>query len=191
MNYKKGIALIRKFKNDFEKNNLKLPGGLLGYVGELYVLQKLKELRYNPQYKGGHSSYDIYLEKARKRVEVKTSLLKNDGEYHDKNIKFWGWAVEHRGQKKLKKFDYFICVALNDDFSNPRFYIFTYNEAFRVGDVNVRRYTNIKKKIHIFKNAYAFKKACLDDPKKKALTPSERKINCNKPLFQNKWKKIK
>lgn len=188
MNYKKGIALIKKFKSDFESTGLKSPG-LLGFIGELYVLQKLDELGYNPHHKGGQGGYDIYIEKIDKRVEVKTSILKNEGEYDDKSIKFWGWAVERRGQKRSKKFDYFVCVALDDHYSNPKFYIFTYKEAFSVKNVRVPRYTNIKKKIHIFKDILTFRKACLRDPK--MVTPFERTINQNQTLFRNQWKKIK
>jgi hypothetical protein len=31
--------------------------------------------------------------------------------------------------KSLEKFDYFVCIALNDEFSNPRYIIFTREEA--------------------------------------------------------------
>lgn len=187
-NYTKAIKTIVNFKKAFDKIDPKIPRKLVGEIGELYVLQKLKKLGFRPEYKGGQGGYDIYLKEIDKKIEVRTSLLKNEGVYPDKTIRFWGWRVENRNQKKIKKFDYLIGVALDDNFSNPKFYIFTYKEAFSVGNVNIGRFNNVKKKIHLFENKLVFKKATKLKPN--LITPYERKINLTPSKFLNKWNKI-
>ncbi len=186
--YAKAIQEIIHFKKTFDKIDPKVPKKIVGILGEFYVLRKLEKLRLRPEHKGGAGGYDIYLG-INKRVEVRTSLWKNEGVYPDKTIRFWGWRVENKNQKKERKFDYLIGVGLNDDFLKPRFYIFTYEEAFRVGDTTIGRYNNIKKKIHLFENKKAYYKALKLKPK--LVTSFEREINRSPSRFLNKWKKIK
>lgn len=187
--YTKAIQEIIHFKKSFDKIDPKIPKKLVGEIGEFYALQKLEKLGLRPEHKGGQGGYDIYLQEINKRIEVRTSLWKNEGVYPDKTIRFWGWRVENRNQKKDKKFDYLIGVGLNDDFSKPRFYIFTYKEAFSVGDTTIGRFNNIKKKIHLFENKKAYHKALKLKPK--LVTPFERQINRLPSHFLNKWGKIK
>ena len=199
--YTKAIKTIINFKKAFNDIDPRVPRKLIGEIGEFYVLQELEKRDFNSEHKGGMGGYDIYLkEKINKKIEVKTSLLKNEGIYSDKTIHFWGWTVEGRSQKKtkkvknknrkkIKKFDYLIGVALNDDFSKPKFYIFTYEEAFEVGDVEIGRFKSVKKKIHLFENKRTYQKALKLKPK--LVTKFERKINLYPSLFLNKWRKIK
>ncbi|OGG59976.1 hypothetical protein A3C86_01040 [Candidatus Kaiserbacteria bacterium RIFCSPHIGHO2_02_FULL_49_16] len=186
--YTKAIKAIINFKKIFDKIDPKTPRKLVGEIGEFYALKELERLGLKPERKGGQGRYDIHLKKLDKRVEVKTSLLKNGGEHPDKKIQFWGWAVERWGQKRLNKFDYLVGVALEDNFFATTFYIFTYEEAFRVGDVHVPHFTNVKKKIHLFENKKSYSKAIKLKPK--LITPFERKINNLPGLFLNKWNKI-
>jgi len=197
---KKAIEAIINFKKVFDDINPKIPKKLMGELGEFYTLQKLERLSFCLEHKGGYGGYDIYLKEIDKKIEVKTSLLKNEGVYSDKTIYYWGWTVERRSQKKTKKaknknrkkirkFDYLIGVALNDDFSKPKFYIFTYEEAFKVGDVEIGRFKSVKKKIHLFKNRKVYEK--VSELKPTLVTPFERKINCHPSKFLNKWDKIK
>lgn len=188
-NYAKTINAIIKFKRAFDKIDPKIPRKLVGDIGELYALQQLEKAGLQPEPKGGQSGYDIYLKKIDKRIEVRTSLWKNEGVYPDKTILFWGWRVENRNQKKSEKFDYLVAVGLNDDFSKPKFYVFSYKEAFSAGDVHIGRFTNVKKKIHLFENATSYKKASKLNPE--LITPFERKINQNPAQFVDKWNKIK
>jgi len=188
-NYTKAIKAIINFKRAFNDIDPKIPKKLMGELGEFYVLQELEKLGFHPEHMGGQGSYDIYLKKINKKIEVRASLLKNEGIYPDKTIRFWGWRVENRNQKKVNKFDYLIGVALNGDFSRPKFYIFTYKEAFSVGNVTIGRFRNVKKKIHLFKDKTACQEAIKLRPK--LITPFERVINCNPKRFLNKWKKIK
>ena len=187
--YTKAIKAIINFKKIFDNIDPRTPRKLVGEIGEFYVLKELKRLGFQPEHKGGAGGYDIHLKKFNKRVEVKTSLLKNLGEYPDRKIKFWGWTVERRGQKKSNKFDYLISVALEDSFLTPKFYIFTYKEAFKVGDVDVPHFTNVKKKIHLFENKKSYSEALKLKPK--LVTLFERRINKFPSLFLDKWNKIK
>ena len=188
-NYTKAIGTIINFKKAFDKIDPQIPRKLVGEIGEFYVLQELKKLGFRPEHKGGQGGYDIYLKEINKRVEVRTSLLKNEGVYPNEAIRFWGWRVEDRNQKKAKKFDYLIGVALDDNFSKPKFYIFSYEEAFSVGNVKIGRFKNVKKKVHLFENKMAYKKALKLKPN--LITPYERQINLNPYKFLNKWNKIK
>ncbi len=187
-NYREAIEEILRFKKPFDRIAPRIPKQLVGGLGEFYVLRKLEKLGLQPEHKGGHSGYDIYLADD-KRIEVRTSLWKNEGVYPDKSIRFWGWKVESRNQKKQEKFDYLIGVGLTDDFSKPQFYIFTYKQAFSVGNTLIRRFSNIKKKIHLFENKRAYRKAIKLRPA--LVTPYERRINLKKSKFLNRWEKIK
>ncbi len=104
--YTKAIQEIIHFKKAFDKIDPKIPRKLVGELGEFYTLQKLEKLGMQPEHKGGQGGYDIYLKDINKRIEVRTSLWKNEGVYPDKTIRFWGWRVENRNQKKDEKFDY-------------------------------------------------------------------------------------
>lgn len=188
--YKKAIKAIINFKKVFDDINPKIPKKLMGELGEFYTLEKLERLGFYPEHKGGLGGYDIYLKEIDKKIEVRTSLLKDEGGvYPDKTIRYWGWRVENRNQKKIKKFDYLIGVTLNDDFSKPKFYIFTYEEAFKVGDVEIGRFKSVKKKIHLFENKRAYEKALKLKPA--LITSFERQINCRSSKFLDKWNKIK
>lgn len=187
--YTKAVKEILRFKKAMDKVEPKIPKKLVGDLGELYALNKLEMIRLRPERKGGHGSYDIYLKGIKKRIEVRTSLWKNEGVYKNESILFWGWKVENRNQKRSGKFDYLVCVGLTDEFTNPRFYVFTYQEAFKVGDVEIGRFKNVKKKIHLFKNKNSYIKALKLKPE--YITPFERQINRFPSRFLNQWKKIK
>ena len=187
--YKKAIKTITDFRKAFDVIDPKTPRRLVGDLGEFYVLQQFKKLGLDPEHKGGHGGYDIYLKKNNKRIEVRTSLLKNEGVYL-KEIEFFGWRVENMNQKRSEKFDYLVCVALDDKFIKPKFYIFTYKEAFMVDDVNIGRFKNVKKKIHLFKDIKTYKTA-LKSKQSHLITSYEKKINTKPSLFQDKWRKIK
>lgn len=188
---KLAIKTIIKFKKDFNRIDPKssIPRKLVGELGEFYAMERLKDNGFLPAHKGGQGGYDIYLPDIDKRIEVRTSLLKNEGIFKDPKMQFYGWRVQNRNQKKEQKFDYLIGVALDDKFLKPKFYIFTYKEAFSVGDVLIGRFNNVKKKISLFKNKVTFKKALEQNPK--YVTKFERHINQNPKRFLEKWKKIK
>ena len=187
--YTEAIKTIVDFKKAFNDIDPRVPRKLVGEIGEFYTLQKLEKLGFRPEHKGGHGGYDIHLKEIDKKIEVRTSLLKNEGIYPDKTILFWGWRVENRNQKKGKKFDYLIGVTLDDNFSKPKFYIFTHKQAFSVGNVMIGQFKNVKKKIHLFENKRSYKKALKLKPK--LVTKFERKINIYPSLFLNKWGEIK
>ena len=89
----------------------------------------------------------------------------------------------------VEEFDFLVGVALEESFTKPKFYIFTHKEAFSVGDVDIGRFYNVQKKIHLFKNIKAMEKAIKAKPK--YVTSYERYINKNRKKFLNKWDKMK
>ena len=193
MDYKTAIDLILSFKRDFKSLNIhpekkeKVPKKLVSELGELYVIHELMKHFDNVEPYGGQAKYDIKV--GDKRVEVKTSLLKNDGLY-DKQVQFWGWTVIRATQKEMKKFDFLVGVPLKDDWSVEGFYIFSYDEAVTNNtEVKIKRYPSISKKIHIFQNDQDFAKAKQDYPEE--VTDLENRIIHTKNDFFNRWDKIK
>ena len=79
-------------------------------------------------------------------------------------------------------------VALDDTFTRPKFYIFTHKEAFSVDDVDIGRFKNVQKKIHLFKNLGIYKEAMESKPS--LITKYEKHINKHREEFLNKWNKI-
>lgn len=185
--YKKAIKTILNFKKIFDKIEPKIPRKIVSDLGEFYVLNELEKRRFNCVHKGGQAGYDIYLDELDKRVEVRTSLLKNEGIFK-KGINFFGWRVKDRNQKRIDKFDVLVCVALDDKFIKPKFYIFTHKEAFTVDDVHIGRFPNVQKRIALFENKAAFKEAVKTKPK--LVTKFERSFNLHPSKFLNKWNKI-
>jgi hypothetical protein len=188
--YRKAIKEIIRFKNAFDKldkPNSRVPRKLVGEIGEYYVLHELKKRGFTADPKGGQAGCDVCLANNGKRIEVRTSLLKNEGVY-PKGIEFYGWRVKNRGQKRDDKFDFLIGVALDCSFKKPKFYIFTHKEAFSVDDTNIGRFQSIQKKIHLFKNIAAMKRAI--KAKSEHVTSYERYINENRGKFLDKWCKI-
>jgi len=87
------------------------------FIGECLVLRELLKRGFCATWKGkyGFGKYDIAI--GNKRIEVKTATYSN-------RHRLWGF-----GGISPEKFDYLICVALDDDLRNPRYVIFTKDEA--------------------------------------------------------------
>jgi hypothetical protein len=186
--YKKAIEEILRFKEAFDSIDPKIPTRLVGELGEFYVLDRLEESGFKKlRHKGGQAGFDVYIEDNGKRIEVRTSLLKNEGLYPE-IVQFFGWRVKNRNQKKEGKFDIMIGVALDETFKEPKFYIFTHEEAFSVQDVEIGRFKNVQKKIHLFESEEAYKEAIKSKPE--LVTKYEIYINEHQSEFLNRWDKI-
>jgi len=161
---------------------------LLGKIGEYYVHLELLKRGVRTIEKGGHSKYDLHLPKEPSRdechVEVRTSLLKNEGVY-PKDILFYGWRVETKGEKTPFPFDVLIGVALKKDFSDPQFYLFTKKELLQLQKVNMSRFKNVRRKIHLFPDTLTLKKAIAAKPE--IVTWFERQINRKRNKYLNRW----
>ncbi len=161
-----------------------LPPGLVSNLGKKYVLARLNELGFKkliPDKKKANICIDYNGKKI--NVKIRTSTLKNEGLYPN-DIKYWGWTVKRR-QEKEEEYDILVGVALNDDFDDTQFYIFTRDEALSVADVN----RIVQKKIHLFESEEAYRKA--SESKPKLVTEYERYINENKSEFRCRWAKIR
>lgn len=185
--YRGIIQAFLSFKKSLEKVVPRIPRKMAGDLGEFYVMLAMKKIGHNFDHKSGQSGCDIILNKPIKRIEVRTSLLKNEGLYPT-GINFYGWRVKDRGARKEDKFDILICVALDDTFKKPKFYIFTKKEAFSAGDVHIGRFPRVQKKIALYENMRAFKGAIKTRPK--LVTKFERSFNLNSRVFLNRWDKL-
>ena len=94
----------------------------MSLCGELLVKSKLREngIPFIP--KGRQTGFDSVLKASGKKVEVRSSLLKNEGIYPE-GIMFHGWKI--KDWDKEVKYDYLVCVAFDEGLTNQRFYIFT------------------------------------------------------------------
>ncbi len=184
----KAISGIKAFNKYFRDINPRIPQKIVGEMGEYYVLRELfRRGCRDIEHRGGHSGFDILLTRRNVRVEVKTSLLKNDGLYPE-GINFWGWRVKTRGQKRDEKFDFLICVALDQNFKSPKFYIFSYKEAYSAADVNMGRFKSVQKKINLFESKKALRKA--EESKPKYVTDLDRLVTRRPSKFLDKWNKL-
>lgn len=137
------------------------------------------------------SHCDIYLKTSKTRIEVRASLPKNEGIYPKKPylIQFYGWTALKREENE-PRYDILICVAIDKEtFKNPKFYLFDVDDIKQLGEVELKRFKNVKKKIHLFIDEKSYKNAKLTKPK--LVTKYERYINENPNKFLNKWDKIK
>lgn len=194
MDYDSVIGLITSFKENIERLEIepekmeKIPKKLVGDLGEFYVLKELCARFDEVKPKGGQGSFDICVGQYKKRIEVKTSTLKNDGLY-DKKMKLWGWTVSRVNQKKEQKFDFLIGVALDDKWKTPVFYVFDYYEAYlKNSNVTLKHFSSIQKKIHIFQNENDLKTA--QSLSSSQITDQEVYINLHNSEFIERWDKI-
>jgi len=191
--YQRAIEEIAKLKEALERIEPKVAkrvvSRLVGEIGELHVLSKLEGLGFTVEQRGGQAGFDMKITDYNKRIEVRTSLLKNEGQYPE-NIRFFGWRVKNRNDGREDKFDIMIGVALDKTFKEAKFYVFTREEAFSVGDVERGQFRNVQKKIHLFENEAAYEEA-LNSKSAGIVTPYERYINEHQPEFLSMWDKIK
>ena len=148
----------------------------------MLVKAKLLEMGLRFKSRGGQAGFDIELEDSGKRIEVRSSLLKNEGIY-PKDVMFYGWRIKDEG--KEVKYDYLVCVAFDEELANPRFYIFTKDEALQAGDVDIPRFKKVQKKLHLFRSIEEMEKAVRERPK--YVTKWERKVNLNRSRYEDRW----
>lgn len=191
MEYQKAIRRIIRFKEKFDnidiEYNEKIPEKLKGILGELYVAYKLQKKGFSGiERQRPYSPFDIYLKQFDKKIEVRSSFLKNEGIY-PKPIQYYGWTVL-RAKEKHPKYDILICVTLDKSLKNPAFYVFDNNDVEKIGEVKLWM-KGVKKKIHLFNDEESYQNAKSTEPK--LITEYEKYINENPDKFLDRWDKIK
>ena len=185
--------------------------GRIGKLGRLYVKNELYKRGNNIEQKG----YFIYAKHTVKNnknidcvVKVSTSLFKSEGmhkidkETYDKistplfkrsrslypnEVPYYGWTVKCENAKS-KKFDYFVGVALDDDFTNPQFYIFTKEDISKIKDSCIPRFKNVQKKIQLYENNQSYE--VIKNKYPESLTELDKELNENKSKFLERWNVI-
>jgi hypothetical protein len=164
---KRLITETRRLILAYKKHNISIPI-LVGKLGELEVYNRI--FSKVDEYKGGLSRVDIKLKNG-KGIEVKSAS-------YDKDYSGAGGLFP-------EKYDYFIFVSFNKDYSKPKFFIFTKEETRRLPTEKeahkgeTTRYN--KKKGRCFHYYTGKKLKC-----KKMLM-----INKNIKKYLNAWDKIK
>jgi hypothetical protein len=185
LEYTDAYNAIKRLYESLIASGEKFPPFLVGLCGELLVKSKLSENNIPYTSKGGQAGFDIVLEDGR-RIEVRSSLLKNEGIY-SKDVMFYGWRIKDRG--KEEKYDFLICVAIDEGLTNPKFYIFTKDEAMKAGDVNIPRFRKVQKKLHLFRTLEEMNKAIEERPN--FVTEWEREVNKNQDKYKERWQILK
>ncbi|MGQ9469805.1 MAG: hypothetical protein ACUVTD_08330 [Nitrososphaerales archaeon] len=186
MKYREAYQTIRELVESLRNLNGKLPTFLVGFSGELLVKSKLMEDNIPFTSKGGQAGFDIVLKASGKKIEVRSSLLKNEGIYPE-DVMFHEWRIKDRD--KEEKYDYLVCVAFNEGLTNPRFYIFTKEEAMKAGDVDIPRFRKVQKKLHLFRSLEEMEKAIKERPD--YVTEWERQVNQSRSKYENRWEILK
>ena len=152
-------------------------------LGKLYVLKELAKKGYTPQWRKRH----IYVPELDKRIKVTVSNLKREGEYKDKSIRYWGWAIKRRDNAVI--FDFLVAVALNSNVWAPKFFIFSREETDKC-DFFSKRFNNIEKGMRLFENETAYISALKERPQDET-NPCIVEINTDSRKFLDRWDKIK
>ena len=181
MKYIEAYNALRKLYESLNSIGERFSPFLIGLCGELLVKSKLIENNIRFTSRGGQAGFDIELQSGNK-IEVRSSLLKNEGIY-PKDIMFYGWRIKDRGREG--KYDYLVCVALDGGLTDPRFYIFTRDEAVKAGDVKIPRFGEVQKKLHLFRSIEEMEKAIEEKPD--YVTEWEREVNRNREKYENRW----
>ena len=91
-------------------------GTLVGYLGELLVLQKLQSEGIEVTHLGNQKGVDLSCSSPFNsdiiRIDVKTSRLKD--EFKVTGRRNWGWALNHKNKVKPITCTHFVCVQLNE-----------------------------------------------------------------------------
>ena len=129
----------------YEKNNLKLPLGIIGDLGEFSVMLRLMNEGKNPQLKSGRSRFDILLNN--KRLEIKT------GRFRFEKKKRLGRLAENT-QINPKKLDYLIFVTINEDLSETNFFILNTEDVNQLPESKFYGKKEDKKEIFLLDKPY-------------------------------------
>jgi hypothetical protein len=125
------IKALRDLRHD--RNASGLISHVVGFIGELIVLDKLKEEGVNAEHIGGRSWYDIKCGDS--KIEVKTSKIREDDPWCD-NVKYWGWGLRRKVQRN-NLCSHVICVQLDEGFSAMGFQI--------IANANVEKFPQSKR----------------------------------------------
>lgn len=90
---------------------------VIGFLGELLVLENLMRDNSDPKHLGKQSSIDIQVMDF--RIDVKTSRLR---EYTQAKSKYWGWALS-QGKKKTDSVTNFVAVGLDGKGNSHSYFI--------------------------------------------------------------------
>jgi len=185
--YYKAYKAIIELKKAFACVGERVPPFLVGLCGELLVKMELAGKGVSFKSKGGQGGFDIMLENG-KKVEVRSSLLKNEGLYPE-DVKFHGWRIKQKG--KELSFDYLVCVAFDDDLANPKIYLFTKEEVLKAEDVEIPRFKSAQKKLHLFRSLQEMEKAVKHNPRIVSKWEIEVNKNKHKYEFEKRWEILK
>jgi len=172
--------------NEIEHVKGRFPTFLVGLIGEYLAMAKLagNGVKFYP--KGGQACYDLQLEQGTK-IEVRTSLLKNEGVFFGKRRIFnYGWRLKDRG--KDVEFDYVICIALDrGNLEDSKFYILTKSEVQNAPSIEIGRFKKVEKRLWIYPSLETMNEAKEDKPQ--YVPKWEENINTNKDeyLLDNRW----
>lgn len=124
-------------------------------------------------YRSGQSGYDLLLglNGKKSRIEVKTSTLKNEGLWKDKDLPetpecrllrkvyAWGWRFGRKGKYGAEKFDLAVLVALEGregcdpfNWNLEHFFTIPESEFRRLEEKKTPHFTSVRRSIYLFEN---------------------------------------
>jgi hypothetical protein len=113
-----------------------------GYLGELFVAQKLISEGLKIEMRGNQSGYDIEVPKFKIAIDVKFSTIKSEV----KNCpNYWGWALKHKNKVKPISCTHFICVAVDEELNPFKYYILTANNLNKFPQSAIGQFKNVER----------------------------------------------
>lgn len=125
---------------------------LKGYLGELYVKQKLEAEGFEIEHKGNQSNVDLIIHKHQLFIDVKLSSKK-----FQKNISsgLWTFALRQSSKNKIKC-THFVCVALNEAFDVVSYYIVRANDLDKIPGPLDSRFSKVLNTLALAENLEDF-----------------------------------
>jgi len=171
--FKESLKILKRLVTLMEKNDFG-NGNVRAKYAEMYVADKLR--KYNPQigYERDVTNSDIYLSDMKKRIEVKSSIFKED---------YWDWAFSPK-QIKNEKFDYCVLIGFNDKGIIKKIFVMTYEELEKHPLLRENGQQN---------NTYIMYSTKYSESSEYSEGDSKVELDLNKypEKFENRWDKIK
>ena len=111
-----------------------------GYLGELLIKKKLEDEGLEVVHHGNQSGYDLSIVNTDIKIDVKTSLPKDEFKWHKD---YWGWALLHENKKKDIKASHIVCLGLKKNYS-PYFFIVIPIERVGIFPRGIKQFSKVK-----------------------------------------------
>ena len=120
-----------------------------GYLGELFVAQKLISEGFEINLTGNQSGHDIEIPKLKIAIDVKFSTIKTE-------IKgcpnYWGWALKSKNKKRSISCTHFVCVAADETLNPVSYFLINASHLNEFPEYGIEQFKNVENGFMLLKN---------------------------------------